>query len=210
MYRSVTDGKFSEALRQVNALLAVIPLTVVATRHEVDELKELISIARSAFCDCHSATHDLCSTQACGFQQLLHEGILIVPYPGGDNVARKPAGRWGLKCMWAPWMSWPLSKLPGAEQGPGGCREYSIGLRCEIERKDPEKDLITKNPKRTAELAAYFTHAKLQGSHEVLSLRSAMTQFYKLENYATAAIFARRLLEKSQTPAKVRFSNAVM
>ena len=83
------------------------------------------------------------------------------------------------------------------------CREYSIGLRCEIERKDPEKDLISKDPKRAAELAAYFTHAKLQGSHEVLSLRSAMTQFYKLENYATAGIFARRLLEKSQAPAKV-------
>ncbi len=59
MYRSVTDGKFSEALRQVNALLAIIPLTVVATRHEVDELKELISIARSAFCDCHRAVNDL-------------------------------------------------------------------------------------------------------------------------------------------------------
>ncbi|CAK0784913.1 hypothetical protein CVIRNUC_008118 [Coccomyxa viridis] len=130
MYRSVTDGKFSEALRQVNALLAIIPLTVVATRHEVDELKELISIAR----------------------------------------------------------------------------EYSIGLRCEIERKDPEKDLISKDPKRAAELAAYFTHAKLQGSHEVLSLRSAMTQFYKLENYATAGIFARRLLEKSQAPAKIQQS----
>ena len=83
------------------------------------------------------------------------------------------------------------------------CREYSIGLRCEIERKDPEKDLISKDPKRAAELAAYFTHAKLQGSHEVLSLRSAMTQFYKLENYATAGIFARRLLEKSQAPTKV-------
>ncbi len=92
----------------------------------------------------------------------------------------------------------------------GGCREYSIGLRCEIERKDPEKDLITKDPKRSAELAAYFTHAKLQGSHEVLSLRSAMTQFYKLENYATAAIFARRLLEKSQTPAKVSFDNVIL
>ena len=58
MYRSMTDGKFSEALRQVNALLAIIPLTVVATRHEVDELKELISIARSAFCECHSAISD--------------------------------------------------------------------------------------------------------------------------------------------------------
>ncbi len=46
--------------------------------------------------------------------------------------------------------------------------------------------------------------AALQGRHEVLSLRSAMVQFYKLENFATAAIFARRLLEKTQTPAQVR------
>ena len=59
MYRSVTDGKFSEALRQVNAILAIIPLTMVATRHEVDELKELISIARSALSS-HSA-HAQCT-----------------------------------------------------------------------------------------------------------------------------------------------------
>lgn len=37
-------------------------------------------------------------------------------------------------------------------------------MRCEIERKDPEKDYMNKNPKRAAELAAYFTHAKLQVS----------------------------------------------
>lgn len=48
MYRAVTDGKFGEALRQVNMILAIIPLTVVNTRHEVDELKEVISIARCA------------------------------------------------------------------------------------------------------------------------------------------------------------------
>jgi coatomer protein complex subunit alpha (xenin) len=48
MYRSVTEGKFSEALRQVNVLLALIPLTTVDTRREVDELKELISIAKYA------------------------------------------------------------------------------------------------------------------------------------------------------------------
>ena len=78
MYRSVTDGKFSEALRQVNALLAIIPLTVVATRHEVDELKELISIARSALTSSlahplavhmhliFQAAHACASTQALG------------------------------------------------------------------------------------------------------------------------------------------------
>ena len=48
MYKAVTDGKFGEALRQVNTILAIIPLTVVNTRHEVDELKEVISIARCA------------------------------------------------------------------------------------------------------------------------------------------------------------------
>jgi coatomer protein complex subunit alpha (xenin) len=48
MYRTVTEGKFSDALRQVNTLLAVIPLTVVDSRREVDEIKELISIAKCA------------------------------------------------------------------------------------------------------------------------------------------------------------------
>lgn len=48
MYKCVTEGKFSEALRQVNVLLALIPLTIVDTRREVDEVKELISIARCA------------------------------------------------------------------------------------------------------------------------------------------------------------------
>ncbi|CAL8462821.1 g2355 [Coccomyxa elongata] len=121
MYKSVTEGKFSEALRQVNVLLALIPLTIVDTRREVDELKELIAIAR----------------------------------------------------------------------------EYNIGLRCEMERK-----ALAEDPKRAAELAAYFTHAKMQPGHIVLSLRSAMTQFYKLENFATAAIFARRLLEMN-APSKI-------
>lgn len=76
-------------------------------------------------------------------------------------------------------------------------REYNIGLRCEMERK-----ALAEDPKRAAELAAYFTHAKMQPGHIVLSLRSAMTQFYKLENFATAAIFARRLLEMN-APSKV-------
>ena len=66
-----------------------------------------------------------------------------------------------------------------------------------------ERKALAEDPKRAAELAAYFTHAKMQPGHVVLSLRSAMTQFYKLENFATAAIFARRLLEMN-APAKVR------
>jgi Coatomer (COPI) alpha subunit C-terminus len=79
-----------------------------------------------------------------------------------------------------------------------GHREYNIGLRCELERKSSTE------PNRQAELAAYFTHAKLQPGHLVLSLRSAMILFYKLKNFATAATFCRRLLEMN-APQKVRY-----
>lgn len=46
MYRLVTEGRFSDALRQANAILHIIPLTVVDSRRGVDEIKEVLSIAR--------------------------------------------------------------------------------------------------------------------------------------------------------------------
>lgn len=45
---------------------------------------------------------------------------------------------------------------------------------------------------RNAELAAYFTHCRLQAVHTALSLRSAMTIFFKIKNFATCATFCRR------------------
>lgn len=75
-------------------------------------------------------------------------------------------------------------------------REYACALRIEIARKQEE------DPARQAELAAYFTHAEMQPIHVSLSLRSAMSIFFKLKNYATAATFCRRLLELNP-PVKV-------
>lgn len=54
--------------------------------------------------------------------------------------------------------------------------------------------------KRSLELAAYFTHCQLQPAHLQLSLRSAMTLAYKMKNFATASVFARRLLEQNPAP----------
>ena len=54
MYRAVQEGRFSEALRQVNTLLALIPLTIVLQRREVDDLKELLTITRFACTSCRS------------------------------------------------------------------------------------------------------------------------------------------------------------
>lgn len=54
--------------------------------------------------------------------------------------------------------------------------------------------------KRTCEMAAYFTHCKLQPVHQILTLRTALNMFFKLKNFRTAASFARRLLELGPRP----------
>ena len=49
VYRATTDGKFSEALRIFLTILYTIPVSVVYSRREVDEVKELIGIAKEYF-----------------------------------------------------------------------------------------------------------------------------------------------------------------
>lgn len=118
-YKLFTDGKFSAALQAFNQMLWTIPLVVVTSRKEVDEVKELISI----------------------------------------------------------------------------CREYNIALRTEMKRRE----IMNEDPKRNAELAAYFTHAKLQPYHTALALGNAIRIFGKLKNFNTAATFCRRSLELNST-----------
>lgn len=81
-------------------------------------------------------------------------------------------------------------------------REYVVGLMLETERQrlvaaEPE------NQSRNLDLAAMFTHCKLTPSHVQLALRSAMRVFGKAGNHATAAIFARRLIDSKPTDSKV-------
>jgi coatomer protein complex subunit alpha (xenin) len=77
-----------------------------------------------------------------------------------------------------------------------------IGLTLETERRK----LVAEEPDnavRNLELAAYFTHCKLQPTHIQLALRSAMGVFSKAGSHATAAVFARRLIDSKPTDAKV-------
>ena len=120
-YKTTTEGKFSEALKLFQGIIHATCVLFVESRREVDETRELVSIAR----------------------------------------------------------------------------EYACALRVEMKRKEHKED-----PTRAAELAAYFTHSQLQPIHLSLSLRSAMTLFFKLKNYDTAAGFCRRLLELNP-PVKV-------
>ncbi|THH32069.1 hypothetical protein EUX98_g2109 [Antrodiella citrinella] len=78
-------------------------------------------------------------------------------------------------------------------------REYLVGVSLELERRrvaqeDPD------NLQRSMELAAYFTHCQLQPAHMQIALRSAIGVFAKANNHATAAKFARRLLELNPDP----------
>lgn len=72
------------------------------------------------------------------------------------------------------------------------CVAYITGIQTELTRKELQTtEGVTT---RVAELAAYFTHCELQVSHQQLTLRSAMTIFFKLKNYANAYNFGRRLI----------------
>ncbi|PUZ58521.1 hypothetical protein GQ55_5G515600 [Panicum hallii var. hallii] len=128
-YKATTEGKFPEALRQFLSILHTIPLLVVDSRREVDEVKELIEIVR----------------------------------------------------------------------------EYVLGLKMEVKRKEMKDD-----PIRQQELAAYFTNCKLQKVHMRLVLTSAMGLCFKGGNYATAANFARMLLENSPNEAQAKKARQVV
>ena len=98
-------------------------------------------------------------------------------------------------------------ELMEARQLQEVAREYILGLVMEIDRKAlPKEEAVAgaagaaSSAKRSAELAAYFTHMRLQPVHLMLTLRTAMNLLFKLKNYRTAASMARRLLELGPKP----------
>lgn len=48
-YKLFTEGKFTNALQGFNQVLWTIPMVVVDSRKEVDDVKELITICRQAY-----------------------------------------------------------------------------------------------------------------------------------------------------------------
>ncbi|KAH0785747.1 Coatomer subunit alpha-3 [Histomonas meleagridis] len=75
------------------------------------------------------------------------------------------------------------------------CRNYLIGLLLEINRKQNND-----NPARQTELAAYFTHCKLDPIHLRLTLQSAMRIAFRFKYFNLSYEFASRLLELTPSP----------
>merc|ERR1712130_62844 len=80
------------------------------------------------------------------------------------------------------------------------CREYVLAMKIELLRRS------TKEKKRQAQLAAYFTHCNLQPIHQILSLRVAIKCNYVIKNYRTTANFCRRILELAVTSNQQQIS----
>jgi coatomer subunit alpha len=78
-------------------------------------------------------------------------------------------------------------------------REYLLGVSIELERRRVAQE-SPDDVRRSLELAAYFAHCELQPPHMQIALRSAISVFAKANNHATAAKFARRLLELNPDP----------
>ena len=80
------------------------------------------------------------------------------------------------------------------------CSQYILGLRLELKRREMSLENAEES-KRSVELAAYFSHCSLLPKHLILSLRLAMNQSFKIKNYKTSGIFARRLIEANPPDA---------
>ncbi len=67
--------------------------------------------------------------------------------------------------------------------------EYITAMRIEIERKK----LVAANadPVRICELACLMTLCQMEKAHKFLAFKNAFTLLYKMQNFITAAHFAR-------------------
>ncbi|KIM31135.1 hypothetical protein M408DRAFT_327425 [Serendipita vermifera MAFF 305830] len=85
-------------------------------------------------------------------------------------------------------------------------REYLLAMIIEDTRREHRPD----DHKRHLELAAYFTHCKLLPQHAILALRRGIQAASKAKNYATAARFARRLVDLNPDKATLAKAKEVI
>jgi coatomer protein complex subunit alpha (xenin) len=88
-------------------------------------------------------------------------------------------------------------------------REYLLGMNIELERRRIAKE-EPKNLRRNLELAAYFAHCKMQPQHLRLVLRNTMRVFAAAKCHATAAKFARRLIDLKPDPKMLSLARSVI
>ena len=104
-YKLFTEGKFTNALQGFNQVLWTIPMVVVDSRKEVDEVKELITICRSLQFGTFSSGRLHARIASCGFQQMEtvcccpKSCILIITSSKNEKDQVRDAPSAGLFCL---------------------------------------------------------------------------------------------------------------
>jgi hypothetical protein len=224
-YGATTQGQFSSAMQLFNQILQAIPLLVVESKKELNDVcaPRLLS---------HNAARRLFQPRA---RRALRPRWVVAVEPRVGVCAH----------IADPPITHPSASTPRAQaqQLVSISREYLVGLQMEMKRKELPKESADAQ-KLACELAAYFTHCNLQPVHLILTvctrcghveaiarkagysvvreketnsvsveglayrlwpfclpqLRTATNSFFKIKNYKTAASFARRLLELGPPP----------
>ena len=76
--------------------------------------------------------------------------------------------------------------------------EYITAMRIEIERQRLMSS-GSADPIRTAELSCYMTLCGMDKAHKFLVYKNALQNNYKIQNFITAAHFARLILDLEPT-----------
>lgn len=82
--------------------------------------------------------------------------------------------------------------------------EYVSAMRIELERKRLAASGSTDNIRMT-ELCCYMTLCAMDLGHKFLAYKNAMNNNYKMNNFITAANFARMILEMEPTGVSLKF-----
>lgn len=79
--------------------------------------------------------------------------------------------------------------------------EYITAMRIELERK---KQVAEKgNQVRISELGCYMTLCGMENAHKFLAYKNAFTFNYKMQNFITAAHFARQIVDLESTGVSI-------
>ncbi|OAF68265.1 Alpha-COP [Intoshia linei] len=88
------------------------------------------------------------------------------------------------------------------------CREYILGLSIELERRNLSKN--DQDKEKCLQLAALSTHCQFDTPHMLLSLKVAMNNSYKCENFKSAAEFAQRYLSMGPNTESAEKANKIL
>lgn len=198
----VAAGEFEEALTLLKKRLGVInadPLEPLfkeaywATCSSLPSLPQAPSLNFPMLAEGHPKARDICPVL------LFNSKTIVEKVKEGQKLTTQGKFGEGLALFRYALQVIPLSAAADAAEEKNlmemieVCREYVNFTRLEVTRKQLNQQTEVA---RNIELAAYLTCCKVQSkTHQCLALQLAMFTSFKMQNFVTAASFAKRLIQ---------------